>query len=216
MRVRGMIRPLRQIGRALYAVKPRTPEPAAARVRGPVAQALPPPGGRDACGGSGEDGGRRPLGDVRGAPGPSLVTPAAAHGVRTGAWPCRPGAASSRRPRCLWGVWRGQREEAAGRRAWRPQTVPRYPCRRSWRSHGCVALSLRRYLLPEAEMLVGDLARTEGGGRWATCVARPDRPLLPLAAAHGVQELAVALRLAHLAEQQLHRLDRRQRRQHPA
>jgi len=29
--------------------------------------AVPPPGGRDARGGSGEDGGRRPLGDVRGA-----------------------------------------------------------------------------------------------------------------------------------------------------
>ena len=31
----------------------------------------------------------------------------------------------------------------------------------------------RRVLLPEAEMLVGDLARTEGGGRWATFAAPP-------------------------------------------
>ena len=31
----------------------------------------------------------------------------------------------------------------------------------------------RRFLLPEAEMLVGDLARTEGGGRWATFAAPP-------------------------------------------
>jgi hypothetical protein len=29
----------------------------------------------------------------------------------------------------------------------------------------------RRFLLPEAEMIVGDLARTEGGGRWATFAA---------------------------------------------
>ena len=45
---------------------------------------------------------------------------------------------------------------------------------------------------------------------------RPRARRALLAVAHRAQELGVALRLAHLREQQLHRLDWRQRRQHLA
>ena len=81
--------------------------------------AVLPPGGRDACGGSGEDGGRRPLGDVRGA-----VT-----GGELGQSPrAILGSVTVPRPRCSWGIWRGRREEAAGRRS----------RRRHWRRAGTV------------------------------------------------------------------------------